>query len=42
MTSKNRTLEGKIGHYLGVWHFRMWSFQGRDTKLERILAKNQL
>ena len=25
-----------------VWHFRLWSFQGRDTKLERFLAKNQL
>ena len=25
-----------------LWHFRLWSFQGRDTKLERLLAKNQL
>ena len=25
-----------------LWHFRLWSFQGRDTKLERFLAKNQL
>ena len=25
-----------------IWHFRLWSFQGRDTKLERFLAKNQL
>ena len=25
-----------------VWHSRLWSFQGRDTKLERFLAKNQL
>ena len=24
-----------------LWHFRLWSFQGRDTKLERFLAKNQ-
>ena len=24
------------------WHFGLWSFQGRDTKLERFLAKNQL
>ena len=24
-----------------VWHFLLWSFQGRDTKLERFLAKNQ-
>ena len=23
-------------------YFRLWSFQGRDTKLERFLAKNQL
>ena len=26
----------------GLWHSRLWSFQGRDTKLERFLAKNQL
>ena len=25
-----------------LWHFRLWSFQGKDTKLERFLAKNQL
>ena len=25
-----------------IWHFRLWSFQGRDTKLERFLAENQL
>ena len=25
-----------------LWHYRLWSFQGRDTKLERFLAKNQL
>ena len=25
-----------------LWHFRLWSFQGRDTKLESFLAKNQL
>jgi hypothetical protein len=25
-----------------LWHFRLWSFQGRDTKLERFLAKKQL
>ena len=25
-----------------LWHFRLWSFQGRDTKLERFLSKNQL
>ena len=25
-----------------VWHYRLWSFQGRDTKLERFLHKNQL
>ena len=24
-----------------LWHYRLWSFQGRDTKLERFLAKNQ-
>ena len=25
-----------------LWHFWLWSFQGRDTKLDRFLAKNQL
>ena len=25
-----------------VWQYQLWSFQGRDTKLERFLAKNQL
>ena len=25
-----------------VWQYRWWSFQERDTKLERFLAKNQL
>ena len=25
-----------------LWHYRLWSFQGRDTKLERFLHKNQL
>ena len=24
-----------------VWQYRLWSFQGRDTKLERFLGKNQ-
>ena len=24
------------------WQYRLWSFQGRDTTLERFLAKNQL
>jgi hypothetical protein len=24
-----------------LWHFRLWSFQDRDTKLERFLTKNQ-
>ena len=25
-----------------LWQHGLWSFQGRDTKLERFLAKNQL
>ena len=25
-----------------IWHYRLWNFQGRDTKLERFLAINQL
>ncbi len=33
---------GKIlTSYLSLWQYRLWSFQGRDTKLERILPKNQ-
>jgi hypothetical protein len=24
-----------------LWQYRLWSFQGRDTKLDRFLAKNQ-
>jgi hypothetical protein len=25
-----------------IWQYRLWSFQGMDTKSERFLAKNQL
>ena len=25
-----------------LWHYRLWNFQGRGTKLERFLPKNQL
>ena len=25
----------------GIWQYRLWSFQGRDTKLERLLVKDQ-
>ena len=25
-----------------LWQYRLWSFQERDTKLERVLAKNQM
>ena len=28
--------------YQELWQYRLWSFQGRDTKLERFLANNQL
>ena len=24
-----------------VWQYRLWSFQGRDTELEKFVAKNQ-
>ena len=27
---------------LQLWQYRLWSFQGRDTTLERFVAKNQL
>ena len=26
----------------GLWQYRLWSFQGRDTKLEMFWANNQL
>ena len=26
----------------GIWQYRLWSAQGRDRKVERFLAKNQL
>ena len=26
----------------GLWQYRLWSFQGRDKKLEIFLAENQL
>jgi hypothetical protein len=26
---------------LPLWHYRLWSFKTRDTKLERFLHKNQ-
>ena len=29
-------------HGMSAMANRLWSFQGRDTKLERFLAKNQL
>ena len=35
-------LETKCKMSRTLWHFRLWSFQGRDSKLERFLAKNQL
>jgi hypothetical protein len=25
-----------------VWQYRLWGFQGRDTKVVRFLANNQL
>jgi hypothetical protein len=25
-----------------LWQYRLWSFQGTDTKLEIFLAKNQM
>ena len=32
----------KKGHTLVLWQYSLWSFQGRDTKLERFLAQNHL
>ena len=36
------TLILKLVELKQLWHYRLWSFQGRDTKLERFLHKNQL
>ena len=36
--STDEIIDGK--YYL--WQYRLWSFQGRVTKLERFLAKNHL
>ena len=33
--------EGQL-RWRSISQYRFWSFQGRDTKLERVLAKNQL
>ena len=30
-----------INMYVVIWQYRLWSFQGRDTNLERLLATNQ-
>ena len=29
-------------HKCRLWQYRLWSFQGRDTKFEMFLAKHQL
>ena len=31
-----------VPELLHLWQYRFWSFQRRNTKLERFLAKNQL
>ena len=30
-----------LSRYKQLWHYRLWSFKTRDTKLERFLHKNQ-
>ena len=32
----------KICVMRGQWQYRLWSFQGKDKKLERLMAKNQV
>ena len=34
--------DSRLTHDVHLWQHRLWSFQGRDTKLESFLAKNQL
>ena len=44
LVSSTHILESSNSHFepCALWHFRLWSFQGRDTKLEKFSAKNQL
>ena len=35
------SLKLQVKVYCRVWHYRLWSFKARDTKLERFLHKNQ-
>ena len=39
-TRENPNLVLKSGEQYRLWQYWLWSFQGRDTKLERFLAKN--
>ena len=34
--------EAQLEINVRLWQYRLWSFQGRNTKSERFLAKNQL
>ena len=36
---QSQGVEFKTAH-ADLWQYRLWSFQGRDTKLEMFLAKN--
>ena len=38
---KSQVNKLSIDYTLRVWHYRLWSFKTRDTKLERFLHKNQ-
>merc|ERR1719491_1503560 len=37
----NRCMGTATDYERPVWHYRLWSFQERDTKLERFLPKGQ-
>ena len=37
----NKVQETNISTSSTIWQYWLWSFQGRDTKLERFLHKNQ-
>ena len=39
---KPKPIKNELMKTWKVWQYRLWSFQGWDTKLERFLAKNQL
>ena len=40
--ASTRVLVSSFLFISGLWQYRLWSFQGRDTKLQRFSTKNKL